>query len=101
MRRAYTPEELPSAFSTAQTEAEACFGDGELYLEKLIVNPRHIEFQILADSHGHVVHLGERDCSIQRKNQKLMEESPSKALTPSLREAMGRRRGGSGAGGGI
>ena len=90
MRRAYTPEELPSAFSTAQTEAEACFGDGELYLEKLIVNPRHIEFQILADSHGHVVHLGERDCSIQRKNQKLMEESPSKALTPSLREAMGR-----------
>ena len=61
-----------------------------MYLEKLIVNPRHIEFQILADSHGHVVHLGERDCSIQRKNQKLMEEAPSKALTPSLREAMGQ-----------
>ena len=90
MRRAYSADELPAAFRTAQAEALSCFGDGEMYLEKLIVNPRHIEFQILADSHGHVVHLGERDCSIQRKNQKLMEEVPSKALTPSLREAMGQ-----------
>ena len=90
MRRAYSADELPDAFRTAQAEALSCFGDGEMYLEKLIVNPRHIEFQILADSHGHVVHLGERDCSIQRKNQKLMEEAPSKALTPSLREAMGQ-----------
>ena len=90
MRRAYSADELPAAFRTAQAEALSCFGDGEMYLEKLIVNPRHIEFQILADSHGHVVHLGERDCSIQRKNQKLMEEAPSKALTPSLREAMGQ-----------
>lgn len=90
MRRAYSADELPAAFRTAQAEALSCFGDGEMFLEKLIVNPRHIEFQILADSHGHVVHLGERDCSIQRKNQKLMEEAPSKALTPSLREAMGQ-----------
>ena len=90
MRRAYSADELPAAFRTAQAEALSCFGDGEMYLEKLIVNPRHIEFQILADSHGHVVQLGERDCSIQRKNQKLMEEAPSKALTPSLREAMGQ-----------
>lgn len=90
MRRAYSADELPAAFRTAQAEALSCFGDGEMYLEKLIVNPRHIEFQILEDSHGHVVHLGERDCSIQRKNQKLMEEAPSKALTPSLREAMGQ-----------
>ena len=90
MRRAYSADELPAAFRTAQAEALSCFGDGEMYLEKLIVNPRHIEFQILADSHGHVVHLGERDCSIQRKNQKLMEEAPSKALTPSRREAMGQ-----------
>ena len=90
MRRAYSADELPAAFRTAQAEALSCFGDGEMYLEKLIVNPRHIDFQILADSHGHVVHLGERDCSIQRKNQKLMEEAPSKALTPSLREAMGQ-----------
>ena len=90
MRRAYTPEELPEAFLAARAEALACFGDGELYLEKLILSPRHIEFQILADSFGHVIHLGERDCSIQRKNQKLMEESPSQGLTPALREAMGR-----------
>ena len=68
----------------------ACFGNGELYVEKLILHPRHIEFQILADSQGNVIHLGERDCSIQRKNQKLIEESPSRALTPQLREEMGQ-----------
>ena len=67
MRRAYSADELPAAFRTAQAEALSCFGDGEMYLEKLIVNPRHIEFQILADSHGHVVHLGERDCSWRRR----------------------------------
>lgn len=89
MRRVYRPEELAPAFASAQAEAEACFGDGEMYLEKLILHPRHIEFQIMADRFGHVVHLGERDCSIQRKNQKLLEESPSKALTPQLREQMG------------
>ena len=67
----------------------ACFGDGELYVEKLILHLRHIEFQVLADSHGNVVHLGERDCSIQRKNQKLVEESPSRGLDADLRQAMG------------
>ena len=90
MRRVYDPAELESSFEAARAEAVACFGDGEMYLEKLVENPRHVEFQILADEMGHVVHLGERDCSVQRKNQKLMEESPCKALTPDLREAMGR-----------
>mgnify|MGYP000463845913 CR=1 FL=1 len=89
MRRVDRPEELVAKFEEARAEALACFGDGQLYLEKLILNPRHIEFQILADRHGAVIHLGERDCSIQRKNQKLVEESPSKALSPQLREAMG------------
>lgn len=89
MRRVFSAEELPAAFAAAQAEAVACFGCGEMYLEKLILSPRHIEFQIMADQQGHVVHLGERDCSIQRKNQKLMEESPSKALSPELRQAMG------------
>ena len=89
MRRVDAPEDLERLFHEAKSEAEACFGNGELYLEKLILNPRHIEFQILADTQGYVIHLGERDCSIQRKNQKLVEESPSKALTPELREAMG------------
>ena len=90
MRRAYSADELPAAFRTAQAEALSCFGDGEMYLEKLIVNPRHIEFQILADSHGHVVHLGERDCSIQRKNQKLWVAAPTTALTPSRGVALGQ-----------
>mgnify|MGYP005784608485 FL=1 len=69
MRRVDQPEELAAKFEEARAEALACFGDGQLYLEKLILNPKHIEFQILADRHGNVVHLGERDCSIQRKNQ--------------------------------
>ncbi len=89
MRQVDAPEELEGAYKAAQAEAVACFGDGEMYLEKLVLNPRHIEFQIMADSQGHVVHLGERDCSIQRRRQKLMEESPSKALDPELRERMG------------
>ena len=90
MRRVDSPEEMESKFQQARAEALACFGDGQLYVEKLILNPKHIEFQILADRQGNVIHLGERDCSIQRKNQKLVEESPSKALTSELREAMGR-----------
>ena len=89
MRRVDAPEDLAEAFATARAEAVACFGDGSMYLEKLILSPKHIEFQILADGQGHVIHLGERDCSIQRRNQKLMEESPSRALTPALREEMG------------
>lgn len=89
MRRVDSPDDLPTLFDAAKNEAIACFGNGELYLEKLILNPHHIEFQILADSQGNVIHLGERECSIQRKNQKLMEESPSKALSPDLRTKMG------------
>ena len=90
MRRVDRAEDMENKFHQARSEALACFGDGQLYVEKLILNPKHIEFQILADSQGNVIHLGERDCSIQRKNQKLVEESPSKALSPELREAMGQ-----------
>lgn len=89
MRRVDSPEQMKGLFEAARSEATACFGDGELYLEKLILNPKHIEFQILADQRGNVVHLGERDCSIQRKNQKLIEESPSKGLSSRLRSEMG------------
>ena len=89
MRRVFSAEEMPGSFSAAQAEAVACFGNGEVYLEKLIQEPRHIEFQIMADGYGSVIHLGERDCSIQRKNQKLIEESPSKALGEELRSEMG------------
>ena len=76
-------------YREAESEAIACFANGELYLEKLIQSPKHIEFQILADKKGNIVHLGERDCSIQRKNQKLIEETPSRALTDELRKSMG------------
>ena len=89
MRRVFSPDELESSFAAARAESVACFGSGEMYLEKLVLQPRHVEFQILADNFGNVVHLGERDCSIQRKIQKLMEESPCKALSPALREQMG------------
>lgn len=89
IRRVESSEEIRAAFSAVQGEAAACFGNSEVYLEKQIVNPKHIEFQILADSHGNVVHLGERDCSIQRRSQKLVEEAPSRLLTPQLREKMG------------
>lgn len=89
MRKAFSASEIENAYNSAKAEAIACFGDGEMYIEKLILNPRHIEFQIMGDKFGNVVHLGERDCSIQRKNQKLVEESPSRALTPELRARMG------------
>ncbi len=89
MRKVFQPEELEKAYLTARTEAEAAFGNGEVYLEKLIINPHHIEFQILADGHGNIVHLGERDCSIQKNNQKLLEESPSWVLDDRLRRRMG------------
>lgn len=81
--------ELTKLFLAAQGEAEAAFGNPGVYLEKFIEKPRHIEFQILADSYGNVIHLGERDCSIQRRHQKLLEEAPSPALSSALREAMG------------
>ncbi len=90
MRRAYDSGEIENAFNAAQSEAVACFGNGDMYIEKLVLNPRHIEFQILGDKFGNIVQLGERDCSVQRKNQKLIEESPSKALTPQLRAEMGQ-----------
>ncbi len=89
MRLVREPEDLVKLFLAAQGEAEAAFGNGDVYMEKFIEKPRHIEFQILADSHGNVVHLGERDCSIQRRHQKLLEEAPSAALTPELRQKMG------------
>ena len=89
MRIAHDEASLIQGFHAAHTEAENAFGDGSLYMEKYIINPRHIEFQILADEHGNVVHLGERDCSVQRRNQKLIEESPSPALSSELRARMG------------
>lgn len=89
MRTAWTPEEFESAFQTAQKETEMAFADSTMYIEHFVENPRHIEFQILADKYGNVIHLGERDCSIQRNHQKLIEESPSVALSDDLRKKMG------------
>ena len=83
--------ELPNLFLAAQSEAAAAFGNGDLYMEKFIERPRHIEFQVLADAYGHVVSLGERECSIQRRHQKLLEESPSVAVTPELRREIGQK----------
>ena len=90
IRRCDSAKDLPDAYAAAKAEANACFGNDEMYLEKLVLEPRHIEFQILADRQGHVIHLGDRDCSIQRRNQKLIEEAPARCLTPELREEMGR-----------
>ncbi|SHE45654.1 acetyl-CoA carboxylase, biotin carboxylase subunit [Seinonella peptonophila] len=90
MRIVHSEQELTKAIRLAQQEAEANFGNAGVYLEKFLVEPRHIEIQVLADNHGNVVHLGERDCSIQRRYQKLVEEAPSPALNSSLREAMGQ-----------
>src|SRR5438874_11163280 len=89
MRVVRSPGELPHAFKTAQREAEAAFGVGDLYLEKYVESPRHVEFQILGDHYGSVIHLGERECSIQRRHQKLIEESPSPALSDKMRRRMG------------
>ncbi len=89
MRVIRSADELPNHFHAAQTEAAAAFGNGDLYMEKFIECPRHIEFQVLADAHGNVASLGERECSIQRRHQKLLEESPSVMVTPELRQHMG------------
>ena len=89
MRLVREPSELPKLFSAAQGEADAAFGNPGVYLEKFIEKPRHIEIQILADNYGNVIHLGERDCSIQRRHQKLLEEAPSPALSQKLRDQMG------------
>jgi len=89
MRIANTPDDVESAFNMASQEAESGFGNGALYLEKYIINPRHVEMQILGDAQGNIIHLNERDCSIQRRHQKLIEESPSPAVSVELRERMG------------
>ena len=89
IRLVNTEDELESNFLTASKEALDFFGNGDIYIEKFLVNPRHIEFQLLADNYGNVVHLGERDCSLQRRNQKVLEESPSPIMTEELREKMG------------
>jgi len=89
MREVKSLEEMPTLLASARREAESAFGDGNVYLEKLIEGARHIEFQIMADSFGNVIHLGERECSIQRRHQKLLEESPSSFLDDELREKMG------------
>ena len=90
MRIVASPAEIRPAFRAASGEARSAFGDSTLYVEKLLEGVRHIEFQLLADNHGNVVHLGERECSIQRRHQKLIEESPSTALDPTLRAEMGK-----------
>lgn len=89
IRAAHSATELEKAFPIAKTEARECFADDRVYIEKLIVNPKHIEVQILADAFGHVVHLGERDCSIQRRHQKMIEESPCAILREETRRALG------------
>jgi acetyl-CoA carboxylase biotin carboxylase subunit len=89
MRLVFSQEEMEKSFRAAQNEAYTAFGDDRIFLEKYIQQPRHIEFQILADEHGHAIHLWERECSIQRRHQKLVEESPSVLLTPELRKRMG------------
>ena len=88
MRAAYSPHDIKEKYEEAKAEAVAGFGDDRMYIEKLVEHPRHIEFQIIADTKGHIVHLGERDCSIQRRNQKMVEESPSPFLNEKLRKKM-------------
>ena len=89
MRAVYSACDLENAVISAKNEAKAAFGDDQVYMEKLIINPKHVEVQILADKHGNVIHLGERDCSVQRRNQKLMEESPCAVISKELRNKMG------------
>ena len=83
------PEELEAAMTAAKQEAKQFFANDDIYIEKFIVNPRHVEIQLLADEHGNVIYLGERDCSLQRRNQKVLEESPSPFMTGDLRRRMG------------
>jgi len=90
MRVVHEKENFKNAFSTCRNEADSAFGNAGVYIEKFIVNPRHIEIQILGDQHGNVVHLGERECSLQRRHQKILEEAPSPVMTPEVREKMGQ-----------
>ncbi|CAM2067948.1 acetyl-CoA carboxylase biotin carboxylase subunit [Sulfidibacter corallicola] len=89
MRVVESADQLEHALDTASAEAVAAFGNGDVYIEKYLTNPRHIEIQVLADHHGHVIHLGERECSIQRRHQKIIEEAPSPVLSQEIRDAMG------------
>ncbi len=92
MRLVESADELDAAYRTASSEAQSAFGDGSLYVEKAVVGARHVEIQVLGDGEGAVLTLGERDCSIQRRHQKLVEESPSPAVTPEIRARDGRSR---------
>jgi acetyl-CoA carboxylase biotin carboxylase subunit len=89
MREVFEESKLKQAFSTCRNEAETAFGNPAVYIEKLVQNPHHVEIQILGDQYGNIIHLGERDCSLQRRHQKVLEESPSPLMTPELRERMG------------
>src|SRR6202167_1316080 len=91
MRVVRKSEEMSSLLAQAQAEASAAFSNGDMYMEKLVENPRHIEFQVLGDQHGNIEILGERECSIQRRHQKLIEESPSTAVTPELRKRVSEK----------
>ena len=90
MRLVHSAEQLPAALQSARSEALAGFGNGDLLIERALLNPRHVEVQVFADAHGHCIHLGERDCSVQRRHQKIIEESPSPAVSPELRAELGR-----------
>ena len=94
MRIAHDADQFPQLFGLAQNEALAAFGNGAVYVEKYLEHPRHVEIQVMGDNYGKVVHMGERDCSVQRRHQKLIEESPSPALDDALREPDGSGRGG-------
>ena len=99
MRVAYDDDEVREGFSSATNEARSSFGDDRIFVEKFIEQPRHIEIQVLADEHGNCIYLGERECSVQRRHQKVIEEAPSPFLDPETRRQMGRTGGGAGQGG--